>query len=161
MPCAMHSWYLRKLYLNNEMATPGKLEVLGKKVDLRKLNLPMYMVGAINDHITPWESCYAPFAAMASKSKRFILSKAGHVAGVVNPPTPEGKPVKRSFWAANASLTTGEAWLRTAEQQPDSWWPDYAQWLAAQSGDKVSAPTKAGTTTYKPLASAPGTYVHE
>ncbi len=161
MPCAMHSWYLRKLYLKNEMAQPGKLEVLGKKIDLRKINLPMYMVGAINDHITPWASCYAPFSGMASKSKRFVLSKAGHVAGIVNPPTPGGKPVKRSYWVAEATSTPAETWLRGATENQDSWWPDYSNWLSTQSGSKVAAPTKAGTTKYKPLGSAPGTYVLE
>lgn len=161
MPCAMHSWYLRKLYLKNEMAQPGKLEVLGKKIDLRKIALPMYMVGAINDHITPWTSCYAPFSGMASKSKRFVLSKAGHVAGIVNPPTPAGKPIKRSYWVAEATNVPAETWLRSATENQDSWWPDYTQWLGNQSGSKVAAPTKSGNTKYKPLGSAPGTYVLE
>lgn len=161
MPYAMHSWYLRNLYLNNLMAQPGKLQVLGKGIDLRKLDLPMYMVSAINDHITPWESCYAPYAGMASKSKRFVLSKAGHVAGVVNPPTPAGKPVKRSYWVADASTTTADAWLRSAPETQDSWWPDYTNWLSGQSGKKVAAPTKPGNTKHKALGAAPGTYVLE
>ncbi|PZP40229.1 MAG: class I poly(R)-hydroxyalkanoic acid synthase [Pseudomonas fluorescens] len=161
MPYAMHSWYLRNLYLHNKMAKPNALKVLGKGIDLTKLDLPMYMVGAINDHITPWASTYAPFAGMASKSKRFVLSKAGHVAGVVNPPTPEGKPVKRSYWVGEAGNPYAEAWLRTAQEHQDSWWPDYATWLTKLSGSKVAAPTKAGNTKYKAIASAPGTYVRE
>lgn len=161
MPFKMHSWYLRNLYLNNLMVKPGALKVLGKGIDLRKIDLPMYMVSAINDHITPWNSCYAPYAGMASKSKRFILTKAGHVAGVVNPPTPEGKPVKRSFWAADASMPNGDSWLKTATETPDSWWPDYANWLSGQSGSKVSAPAKAGNAKYKGITAAPGTYVKE
>lgn len=161
MPYAMHSWYLRNLYNKNLMAKPGALKVLGKGIDLTKLSLPMYMVSAINDHITPWESCYAPFAAMASKSKRFVLSKAGHVAGVVNPPTPEGKPVKRSYWVAEGSMPNGQSWLNTAKETPDSWWPDYAKWLSTQSGSQTAAPTKAGNAKFKGLGAAPGTYVTE
>lgn len=161
MPCAMHSWYLRKLYLENAMATPGKVKLLGTPIDLTKLNLPMYMVSALNDHITPWASCYAPYAKMASKWKRYVLTKAGHVAGVVNPPTPEGKPVKRSFWAGDAGNAYADAWLRTAQQHPDSWWPDYAKWLAEQAGDMVNAPAKQGNAHHKPLCPAPGTYVLE
>ncbi len=161
MPAAMHGWYLRNLYLENLMSKPGKLQVLGKGIDLRKLDLPMYMVSAINDHITPWESCYTPFAGMASKSKRFVLSKAGHVAGVVNPPTPEGKPVKRSFWVADGTMPTAESWLKTASETQDSWWPDYASWLSGQSGPKTAALKTAGNAKYKPLGSAPGTYVLE
>ena len=161
MPYAMHSWYLRNLYLNNLMCQPGKLKVQGKGIDLTKLDLPMYMVAAINDHITPWESCYAPYAAMASKSKRFVLSKAGHVAGVVNPPTPAGKPVKRSYWVADAKTTTADAWLRTAPETPDSWWPDYTNWLSSQSGSKVTAPKTTGNAKFKSICAAPGTYVLE
>ncbi len=161
MPYAMHSWYLRNLYNKNLMAKPGALKVLGKGIDLTKLSLPMYMVSAINDHITPWESCYLPFANMASKSKRFVLSKAGHVAGVVNPPTPEGKPVKRSYWVAEGSMPNGQSWLQTAKETPDSWWPDYAKWLATQSGKQVAAPAKAGNAKFKPIMAAPGSYVNE
>lgn len=162
MPCAMHSWYLRKLYVENKLVQPGALTVLGTPVDLRKINLPLYMVTGLNDHIAPWEACYPPFANMASKSKRFVLTKAGHVAGVVNPPTPAGKPVKRSFWVAEADASAKpEAWLKTATEQPDSWWPDYAQWLATQSGPQQAAPAKPGNSQYKPLCPAPGTYVVE
>ena len=161
MPFAMHSWYLRNFYLNNLMIQPGALKVLGKGVDLRKIDLPMYMVSAINDHIAPWETVYPPFAGMASRSKRFVLSKAGHVAGIVNPPTPAGKPVKRSYWVNEASTSTADSWLRTATEHQDSWWPDYSQWLTGQSGAKVAAPKSAGNTKYKSLGSAPGTYVTE
>lgn len=161
MPCAMHSWYLRNLYLENNLVKPGFLKVMGTPVDLRTINLPLYMVTAINDHITPWASCYQPYNGMASKSKRFVLSKAGHVAGVVNPPTPAGKPVKRSYWVGEAGNPYAEAWLRTAEEKQDSWWPDYAIWLNSHSTGMANAPTKEGNKDYKPLCPAPGTYVRE
>jgi polyhydroxyalkanoate synthase len=161
MPAKMHSWYLRNLYLENKLATPNALTVMGKQIDLTKLDMPMYMVTGESDHITPWKSCYEPFAKMASKEKRFILSKAGHVAGVVNPPTPAGKPVKRSFWAGEANVTNPEAWLRNQKETPDSWWLDYAPWLATRSGDKVKAPATAGNKDYKPICAAPGVYVKE
>ncbi len=161
MPCAMHSWYLRKLYVENALAKPNEVTLCGQKIDLRKINVPMYMVSALNDHITPWESCYAPYAGMASKEKRFVVTKAGHVAGVVNPPTPAGKPVKRSFWVAEANAKSGQQWLKGAEEMPDSWWPDYATWLKGQSGSLTAAPKKAGNAEYKPLCPAPGLYVKE
>lgn len=162
MPYAMHSWYLRQLYLHNNLAR-GKVTLLGQKVDITALTQPLYMVSAQNDHITPWESCYAAFSKMKSPSKRFVLSKAGHVAGVVNPPTPEGKPVKRSFWVSNEIPAKPADWMTKATQTPDSWWPDWAKWLAAQSKDAMQkAPTQTGNkTTYKPLTPAPGTYVLE
>lgn len=161
MPCAMHSWYLRKLYVENALATPNAVTMCGEAIDLQKLSCPMYMVSALNDHITPWESCYAPFAKMTSKNKRFVVTKAGHVAGVVNPPTPAGKPIKRSFWVGEAGAKDAQAWLKNAQEQQDSWWPDYAQWLKDHSGEQVPASRHAGNADYKPLCPAPGMYVKE
>jgi polyhydroxyalkanoate synthase len=164
MPAAMHSWYLRKLYVENALAKPNGVTLLGEKIDLGKLKLPMYMLSALNDHITPWESCFAPYAKMASGNKRFAVTKAGHVAGVVNPPTPAGKPVKRSFWVGEigaASAIAPENWLKTATETPDSWWPDYANWLQGQSGEPVAAPKTLGGKGFKPLCAAPGVYVKE
>ncbi|PIZ31960.1 MAG: class I poly(R)-hydroxyalkanoic acid synthase, partial [Alphaproteobacteria bacterium CG_4_10_14_0_8_um_filter_53_9] len=160
MPFKMHSWYLRELYLNNSFAK-GNVTMLGEKLDMGKIAAPIYMVGAQSDHITPWQSCYQGLAKMGSTSKRFALTKAGHVAGVCNPPTPEGKPVKRSFMVADAKAPLGEAWSATAETKPDSWWPDWKAWLADQSGKDIAAPKSQGGNGYKILGAAPGTYVKE
>lgn len=164
MPYAMHSWYLRNLYLTNKISQPGALTLLGTPLDIRNITQPLYMVGAMNDHITPWLSTFGGFARMASKNKRYALARAGHVAGVVSPPTPEGKPIKRSYWAGSvgADASTGQAWLESsAQEKPDSWWADYVEWLGQQSGDMVAAPAKPGNTKHKVLAEAPGSYVKE
>ncbi len=161
MPCAMHTWYLRNLYLENALVQKGKLKLLGTPVDITNLTQPLYMVSAINDHITPWASCYGAFAKMQSDNKTYVLSKAGHVAGVVNPPTPAGKPVKRSFWTAPAGGAKSETWLKSATETPDSWWPHYAAWLKPLSGADVAAPAKPGNGKYKSICAAPGTYVVE
>jgi polyhydroxyalkanoate synthase len=161
MPCAMHSWYLRNFYLENNIATPGKLALMDTKLDITNLTQPLYMLSGQADHITPWMTCYKPFARMKSASKRFILSKSGHVAGVVNPPTPAGKPIKKTLFAGSADSATGDAWLKTVGEVPDSWWPDYAQWLKPLSGNSVPAPKAQGNKAYKPLEAAPGQYVKE
>lgn len=163
LPAAMHSWYLRNFYLENNLIKPGKIEVLGKKVNLQNINLPVYMVSGINDHITPWESCFSPLTNFKSDDVTFTLSKAGHVAGVVNPPTPEGKPVKRAFWSGKvtSSESSPSDWLEKQSRQADSWWPHYSTWLANKSGELIDAPKKMGNKSYPPLLTAPGTYVHE
>jgi polyhydroxyalkanoate synthase len=167
MPAAMHSWYLRKLYVENALAKPNAVTLLGEKIDLSKLEYPMYMLSALNDHITPWESCFAPYAKMASTNKRMAVTKAGHVAGVVSPPTPAGKPIKRTFWVGeigkgpNGESPEAKAWLKTATETPDSWWPDYATWLSGQSDEQIAAPKAQGNKAYKPLCAAPGVYVKE
>jgi len=158
MPCAMHSYYLRNMYLENKLVQPNALTLLGEGVDLSRIDVPIYMVGAISDHITPWESCFKPLPDMASEEQRFVLSKAGHVAGVVNPPG----NAKRAYWAAEVGRFKNPTnWLEKAEQQQDSWWPDWAKWLRSRSGAQVAAPKKLGNSKHKSLCAAPGTYVIE
>lgn len=161
MPCAMHSWYLRNFYLENNIAKKNKLTLLGTPLDITNITQPAYMLCGQADHITPWLTCYKPFAAMKSTTKRFILSKSGHVAGVVNPPTPAGKPIKKNLQAGSPDAPTGEAWLATSTEVPDSWWPDYAAWLKPYSGESVAAPKTLGSKAYKPIMAAPGIYVKE
>ena len=156
MPCAMHSYYLRNMYIENNLIEKDKLELDGEKVDISQIDLPTYYVTAINDHITPWTGCYAPLHKF-KQAPNFILSKAGHVAGVVNPPG-HGK---RAFWKAPVNGKNPEKWQQSAKFEEGSWWPDWSQWLAERSGAKVAAPKKAGNTKHKPLAPAPGTYVVE
>ena len=161
MPCAMHSWYLRNFYLENNIAVKDKLTLMGTKLDITNLTQPLYMLAGQTDHITPWLSTYKPFAKMKSASKRFILSKSGHVAGVVNPPTAPGKPIKKSLMAGDATASNGTDWLKTATEVPDSWWPDYTAWLKPHAGELVAAPKSAGSKSYKALEPAPGQYVKE
>ncbi|MFZ2587659.1 MAG: alpha/beta fold hydrolase [Alphaproteobacteria bacterium] len=161
MPAAMHSWYLKNFYLENNIAKAGKLSLLGTPLDISNITQPAYMLGGQTDHITPWETCYAPFAKLKSPNKRFILSKSGHVAGVVNPPPAADKAGKRFLQAGPATTPTGQAWLATATQVADSWWPDYAAWLMPLSGPQVSAPKTLGNTQFTVLEKAPGGYVRE
>ncbi len=49
-------------------------------------------------------------------------------------------------------------WFSAATEHSGSWWPDWAQWLAAQAPDKVPARTP-GSAKHPPLCDAPGEYV--
>jgi polyhydroxyalkanoate synthase subunit PhaC len=53
-----------------------------------------------------------------------------------------------------------EAFAQQAPVMPGSWWPDYSAWLADRSGGQRPAPKKLGSRKHKPLARAPGSYVH-
>lgn len=158
LPRKMHSYYLRNMYLQNNLVKKDKLSVLGEKIDLTQLDLPIYMVGAINDHITPWQSCFAPLSSMKSKDITFTLGKAGHVAGVACPP---GNP-KRAFWSGKVTKSsTAEAWLEKQEMQNDSWWTGWKDWIAERAGKKVPSPKALGGTKNKVVEPAPGRYVRE
>ena len=59
LPATMHSFYLRSLYLRNELAR-GELTLAGQRLALADVKSDTYVVGAVNDHIVPWEaSCQA------------------------------------------------------------------------------------------------------
>ena len=115
-----------------------------------------YVVAGIADHLCPWQSCYQTTQLLGGKS-RFVLSNAGHIAALVNPPT---NP-KATFQTADDSIPDAETWLQTARSHPGSWWPDFADWLAERSGQEKEAPTALGTPSFPPLEAAPGTYVFD
>ena len=76
---------------------------------------------------------------------------------MVNPP---GNP-KASFRSGPVTDQAADQWLKAASAQPGSWWPHYAQWLAARSGGEQDAPDVLGGPAWPPLDPAPGTYVFE
>lgn len=156
LPEKLHSFYLNNMYLQNNLVKKNKLTLLGEKIDLSQISQPIYMVSAINDHITPWKSCFAPMNNMKG-DVRFILGKAGHVAGVACPP---GNP-KRAYWAGSVNTDDSDEWLADAEKNNDSWWVDWNSWINERSGKKVVPPKTAGDAKHKVLMPAPGTYVKE
>jgi polyhydroxyalkanoate synthase len=92
MPYAMHSWYLRELYLHNKLIEKDALTVAGEPIDLGAIVQPVYAVSAEDDHIAPWRQTFRTMNYVAGP-KRFVLSSSGHILGIVNPPV---KPAKRS-----------------------------------------------------------------
>ncbi len=153
MPHAMHAYYLRNMYLKNLLAKPGALEMNGVPVDLRKIEVPTYILSTKEDHIAPWTSCYR-LPQLIGGAKRFVLAQSGHVAGVVSAP---GK-TKYGHWTNSTLPKDPQAWLASATEVKGSWWPDWAAWLAKRSGKEVPArdPSKG---PLKPIEDAPGSYV--
>ena len=153
MPKAMHSYYLRNMYLENNLVKPGGITLGGVPIDLRKVKVPSYMASAREDHIAPWVSTYA--ATQIFKGPvRFVLSGSGHIAGVVNPPAAK----KYNYWTNDKKAKTPEEWLASATDHVGSWWTDWDQWLATKSGPMVPA-RKPGSGKLKVIEDAPGTYV--
>jgi polyhydroxyalkanoate synthase subunit PhaC len=154
LPGPMYCWYLRHMYLQNELKQPGRLTVCGEKLDLGAIKAPFFVYGSREDHIVPWHAAYASIPLIKAE-KTFVLGASGHIAGVINPPA-KGK---RSHWV-NKQLPAGaDDWFKTATEQPGSWWPVWTGWLKPRAGKLVNAPKSAGSSTFKPIEAAPGRYV--
>ncbi|PKO61861.1 MAG: alpha/beta hydrolase [Betaproteobacteria bacterium HGW-Betaproteobacteria-18] len=159
MPQAMHSYYLREMYLHNNLVKRDQLSIGGESIDLNRITQPLYAVTAEEDHIAPWQQCYLIRRDVNPETPvRFVRSTSGHILGIVNPPV---SPPKRSYWVAEPEANDDhERWLAQAEKKPGSWWPDWTAWLHQRTGDMV--PAYATTSRKFPaLADAPGTYVLE
>ena len=153
MPAAMHAFYLRNFYVRNRLAT-GTLEIAGRTIDLSAVKSPTYVVSAINDHIVPWESAYKT-TSLVSGPVRFVLSSGGHIAGIVNPPSP-----KAWFLAHDEEAAAGpaETWRETAQRKASTWWDDWAHWSTEIAGDMIDPPPM-GNDEHPVLGDAPGLYV--
>ena len=153
MTAALHRDFL-DMAQSNALVRPGMARMLGSPVDLGTVDLDTYITGGINDHLCPWESCYASTQLLGGNS-RFVLSSAGHVASIVNPPS---NP-KASFRIADSTPAEAHDWLKAAETVKGSWWPDFSQWLHEHGGELVDAPSTPGVPEFPVIAPAPGTYV--
>jgi polyhydroxyalkanoate synthase subunit PhaC len=155
MAAGLHRDFI-KIALENPLARRGGFEVLGARVDLSAVDIPAYVVAALNDHIVPWENAYRTTQLLGGPS-RFVLSTSGHIQAIVNPPSPESRS---SYRIAEETPPTAEEWMELADKQRGSWWPDYDRWLGERSGELTAAPRKLGSGRHKPAAKAPGSYIH-
>lgn len=149
IPEATHSAYLRSLYLENRLAL-GTMTMAGRQLLLQDIAADTYVLAAQADHITPWKSSYAT-TGLIDSPLRFVLSSAGHIAGIVNPPGP-----KRRYWTNDTLPPAPEAWLDGAEAHEGSWWGDWADWIGRRAGKRRPPPPMGPD-----LGAAPGRYVHE
>ncbi|WP_328521020.1 PHA/PHB synthase family protein [Kribbella sp. NBC_00359] len=155
MTAALHRGFV-ELAMTNALTQPGKATMLGSAVDLGKVGTPSYVIAGIADHICPWQACYRSSQLLGGET-RFVLSTAGHIASMVNPP---GNP-KATYQINETNPPDPDEWLRTATTEQGSWWPDYADWLGRRSGRLKAAPEDLGGGGLDPLEAAPGSYVRE
>ncbi len=154
LPKAMHSFYLREFYLHNHLVEPGAVWLANRPIDLHRIKAPLYAVGAEQDHIAPWKETFK-LVSQVSGPVRYTLATSGHILGILNPPV---NPPKRRFWSADATgAQDPDAWLKSVEKQPGSWWENWVDWLKAGCGPEVPA-RQPGSGQYPALCPAPGLY---
>lgn len=158
MPARMHSEYLRKLFLNNDLAE-GRYQVDDKAIAVSDIRAPIFAVGTEDDQVAPWRSVYK-MQLLADTDVTFALTNGGHNAGIVSEPGHSRRHFRIAENKANAAYRNPTEWLAENVAEDGSWWTDFAAWLAARSGTLVASPPMgAQSGTYKAICDAPGTYV--
>ncbi|HTS40294.1 MAG TPA: alpha/beta fold hydrolase [Xanthobacteraceae bacterium] len=158
MPYRMHSEYLRKLFLDNDLAE-GRFLVGEKPIALSDIRVPIFAVGTMRDHVAPWRSTYK-INLQTDTEVTYLLTTGGHNVGIVSEPGHVGRSFQAMTKKPDNHYLDPEAFLANAPQKDGSWWPEWVAWLDARSGAPM-APSGLGAPQagYKPLCDAPGTYV--
>ncbi len=157
LPGPYYAWYLRHMYLQNDLIKPGEVTVCGQKIDFRQVKLPVYIYGSREDHIVPIGGAYGSTQLFPGK-KRFVMGASGHIAGVINP----ASKGKRSHWTSSGTSFPKDVkdWIAKATEHPGSWWGDWAAWLKPLAGKQIPAPKAYGRgKAYGAIEPAPGRYV--
>jgi polyhydroxyalkanoate synthase subunit PhaC len=155
LPARLHGDFL-DIFKNNTLQTPGSATILDTPVDLDSIEIPTFVTGAMTDHLTPWKGCYRTTEVLGGPST-FVLSNAGHIASLVNPP---GNP-KATYFAGGEQGIDADAWLKSATRHSGSWWEIWADWATGHAGDEIAAPAGAGGPGFPTMTPAPGPYVRD
>ncbi len=153
LPAKMSVQYLRGLCQRNEFTSDG-FELLGHKLHVGDVDVPLMAITCETDHIAAWKDCYRGVQMMGSRSKTFVVSESGHIAGIVNPPSKK----KYGHYTNPDLKADADTWLKEADYHEGSWWPMWEAWLKKRSGKQVPA-RDTGDSDHPSIAPAPGTYV--
>ncbi len=157
MPAAMHSFYMRNMYLDNKLREPGGISICGVPIDLGKIKTPSYILACREDHIAPWQSTYAA-TSLYGGPVTFTLAASGHIAGVINPPAKH----KYCHWVFDGKTKKLPAnpsdWQAKASEHAGSWWPHWHTWQQGFNAEQIKAPVP-GKGKLKAIENAPGSYV--
>ena len=153
LPGKMAHQYLRQLCQENEFVGEG-IELCGERLHISDVDLPICSVTCETDHIARWKDCYTGFQQTKSRSKTFIVSESGHIAGIVNPPSKK----KYGHYTNKDVKGTADEWMEGATFSEGSWWPIWDKWLSGRSGKQIPA-REPGDSEHPVLCDAPGPYV--
>jgi polyhydroxyalkanoate synthase subunit PhaC len=154
----MHSEYLRKLFLDNDLAE-GRFTADRRPITLTDIRVPIFAVGTERDHVAPWRSTYK-INLLADTAVTYLLASGGHNAGIVSEPGRDGRSFRTHTKSTDDRYLDPDRFLLEAQRQTGSWWPQWAAWLNERSGPPGATPPLAAPVRgYPPLDDAPGTYV--
>jgi polyhydroxyalkanoate synthase len=158
MPYRMHTEYLRRLFLDNDLAE-GRYRANGKQVALTAIRTPLFAVGTEQDHVAPWRSVYK-FHLLTDTDVTFLLTNGGHNAGIVSEPGHAGRRYRVATKHDADNYVDPDVWAAETPPREGSWWTCWSDWVASHSGARVAPPaTGAPAAGYAPVGDAPGAYV--
>ena len=153
LPGKLHAEFL-ELFKHNSLVTGEDLAVLNTPIDLQRVKVPMFVTGALTDHLTPWKGCYRTTQMLGGEST-FVLSYSGHIASLVNPP---GNP-KAHYWMGGEPGAEPDEWQAQATRHSGSWWEAWAAWMEPHAGPRVTRRKNLGSKLNPATEPAPGRYV--
>ncbi|HEU0199374.1 MAG TPA: alpha/beta fold hydrolase, partial [Burkholderiaceae bacterium] len=161
LPYRMHSEYLRRMYLHNDLAN-ARYRAGGKPIALSDIQVPIFAVGTATDHVAPWRSVYK-LHQLTDAEVTFALTTGGHNAGIVVGAHNPGRRFQVMTRPRNHNkYMDADTYLAQATHKEGSWWREWQTWLAVRSGAPAAPPALgAPARGYAVLADAPGTYVLE
>ncbi len=154
LPERMHNEYLIQFFLHDALAE-GHYKFEGRGIALMDIKAPLFVVGTLRDHVSPWKSVYK-IHLLTDTDTTFVLVAGGHNAGIISEP---GHP-RRSFQMDHAAK--GHAWMdpdewaAKAPSHDGSWWPAMHDYLKHHSSKQVAVSSLPKT---KSLGDAPGNYI--
>jgi len=156
MPYRMHSEYLRRLFLDNDLAE-GRLTADGTPVTLADIRVPVFAVGTERDHVSPWHSTYK-INLQVGNDVTYLLTTGGHNAGIVSEIGHRGRSYRINARREGDQYLDPARFLAEARRSEGSWWPELVAWLNGHSGPRTLPPP---ADISPPLGDAPGTYVFQ
>ncbi len=161
MPYRMHSKYLRRLFLDNDLFE-GRYKVAGRNIALHDIHVPVFLVGTVMDHVAPWRSVYKFHLTSDAPSVTFVLTSGGHNAGIVSEPQHSRRTYQMLTRREEETYIDPDRWLEEAPRFEGSWWLPWQKWLAENSsGESVPPEMGAPEKGLRILGDAPGTYIHQ
>ena len=161
LPYRMHSEYLRRLFLNNELAE-GHFRVGGKAVAINDIHIPIFAIGTETDHVAPWQSVYKINLLANSQEVTFLLTSGGHNAGIVSEPGHHGRSYRMASRTGNQPYVDPDTWHERTPRSDGSWWPAWQHWLADHSSGRTAPPDLGAPGAGDALlGDAPGSYVFQ
>ena len=158
LPYKMHSDYLRHLFLDNDLAE-GRFVIDDTPVALSDIRVPIFAVGTVRDHVSPWRSTYKVHL-QTDTEVTYLLTTGGHNAGIVSEPGHEGRSFQVMTKKPDDRYLDSETFMAEAPRKGGSWWPEWVAWLNARSGAPIAPPAVGALPLgFAALGDAPGTYV--